>query len=278
MIVQLNNTVKYHRVKAFDCSWLSTYKEEDEVLFCGGHNAVRIESVHIIGTAKKYRAIFKFMGKFNEIFNGAALTTTKNWKEKETKRMRDFWDWRLGKCDLIYDDQYVFGMLDLFAQTKRHVFFSVDVQDPHLQEEDVNDWISEALFYKLEERGLQSDEDETNIFKRDLFKVFPNIRIMKINTSGALGGGECAFSLERFLLEIQDSMIETITIIAARKGSRAADVEMKNGTSWLLEKWTSSSEALIKMYGEHNFSINLKKPERSSSTKPFDSIVINKMY
>eukprot|EP01084_Bolivina_argentea_P062098 113551_1 len=60
IIIQLNNNG--HEVAAavplFDCSWISRYVEESEILFCGGFSPIRIESIRIIETKQNFEELF----------------------------------------------------------------------------------------------------------------------------------------------------------------------------------------------------------------------------
>eukprot|EP01084_Bolivina_argentea_P306953 530498_1 len=57
IIIQLNNNG--HAIAAsltfFDCSWFSSYNEEDERIFCGGWMSIRIESIRIVENSKNYK-------------------------------------------------------------------------------------------------------------------------------------------------------------------------------------------------------------------------------
>eukprot|EP01083_Nonionella_stella_P091421 255602_1 len=49
VVVQLDNNVDGHfYLSGFPCGWLSDFKEEDEVLFMGGHFRIKIESVRML--------------------------------------------------------------------------------------------------------------------------------------------------------------------------------------------------------------------------------------
>ena len=281
LVVQMNNTVRYHGgIRAFDCSWLSTFKCEDEVLFCGGHYTVQIQSVQVMDTGKKYKAVFRSLGKFNAILNGDRLTASYSWTRMDAKIIKNFLNWRLGKSK-IKRSEYTVKTLNLFASSKRHLFFSLPVYGPQ-----VHRIITDVLFYavsQVENYVVKSAEDTTNIIRKELFAVFKNVETITINASGFFIGKRAsitknALSFERLLLELTNQSFNKITITALRENCPEGDVGMKSGTSWILEKWKSSSERLVQIYKEQQLSICLEKPQRDSDGKAFDSIIITKIY
>eukprot|EP01084_Bolivina_argentea_P256248 431340_1 len=50
IVIRINNGSNYYSqfLRYFDCSWLSCYHDEDERLFCGGDNPLRVESVTLV--------------------------------------------------------------------------------------------------------------------------------------------------------------------------------------------------------------------------------------
>eukprot|EP01083_Nonionella_stella_P183192 661290_1 len=76
MVVQLNNNVDAHYyLSGFPCGWLSDFKEEDEVLFMGGHFRMKIESVRILrgkgGHCQNFDVFCGALNKFDAMFNGS---------------------------------------------------------------------------------------------------------------------------------------------------------------------------------------------------------------
>eukprot|EP01084_Bolivina_argentea_P008921 16699_1 len=57
MILKLMKAKGWNSLQAFDCSWISRYKEEDERLFHGGHHPIYIQTVIIRNTNENF---FKF--------------------------------------------------------------------------------------------------------------------------------------------------------------------------------------------------------------------------
>ena len=56
LIMQVNNRSNWY-LQFFDCSWLSTYKEEEERVFISGVQTIKIENITIIETAKQYKTL-----------------------------------------------------------------------------------------------------------------------------------------------------------------------------------------------------------------------------
>eukprot|EP01084_Bolivina_argentea_P064745 118030_1 len=72
MIIQLNNKERPgSREVFFNVSWLSTYPEEAERIFCGGRYAIELQTIIIVETKANYLRFFRSFYKFDKMLCGA---------------------------------------------------------------------------------------------------------------------------------------------------------------------------------------------------------------
>ena len=60
----------------FNCSWISSFREEEERLFISGTNTIKIENITIIENGKKYTKFVKVLGGFDLIISGILSINT----------------------------------------------------------------------------------------------------------------------------------------------------------------------------------------------------------
>ena len=75
IIIQFNNCgyLFGDKLRSFNCSWLSNYSAEDERLFFGGANRIRIENIKNIKTSKEYSIFIRTIYQFNCMVNGISM-------------------------------------------------------------------------------------------------------------------------------------------------------------------------------------------------------------
>eukprot|EP01084_Bolivina_argentea_P168998 292986_1 len=78
MIIKLNNngSSDSHRLRAFYCSWISQYSEEDEYLYVGGYIRIRIQSILIIKTRQNFQLFMHALYVFDSMLNGTSLANS----------------------------------------------------------------------------------------------------------------------------------------------------------------------------------------------------------
>eukprot|EP01084_Bolivina_argentea_P020673 38438_1 len=75
MVIKLNNNghSNAYNLRIFCCSWISTYKEEDEYLFVGGRFQIRVESIMNVPTNTNYEYLCTPLFYFDCMIKGTAL-------------------------------------------------------------------------------------------------------------------------------------------------------------------------------------------------------------
>ena len=83
IIVEFTN--RFKELHGFQCSWISTFSEESEVLFMGGAKQIRIVGVTVMETKKNYQVYFRALGIFNDMINGRKAV----WKSAQESMICD---------------------------------------------------------------------------------------------------------------------------------------------------------------------------------------------
>eukprot|EP01084_Bolivina_argentea_P074883 135820_1 len=76
IVIQLNNNgdeYSSNNLRLFNCSWISSFKEEDEQLFIGGFRRIRVESVMMVKGWNNYNKLLRVLFYFDAMINGVEL-------------------------------------------------------------------------------------------------------------------------------------------------------------------------------------------------------------
>eukprot|EP01084_Bolivina_argentea_P062115 113577_1 len=76
IVIQINNgsNTESGWLRYFNCSWISSYCDEDERLLCGGYRPLRIESITLVATQQNLFVYCKSMFYFDCMVSGIDLT------------------------------------------------------------------------------------------------------------------------------------------------------------------------------------------------------------
>eukprot|EP01084_Bolivina_argentea_P013605 25540_1 len=132
MIIQLNNHMDSERLRSFDCSWISCFKEEDEQLFIGGEWRIRVESVLLVKGWKNYKKLFKVLFYFDAMMSAPksmAIKTRKQYYLKYNGKSNNFSmissliEYELygnGNSNIPDQfDEYILNTFHIFCQNKK---------------------------------------------------------------------------------------------------------------------------------------------------------------
>ena len=287
IVVQLNNNIVCHEyLRGFQCDWISSFKEESEVLFCGGHYRIKVESVTDVVAKKSYKKYFSALEKFNSIFIGGFLSGT---TVRERLYLKRLFNWKLNNVwdDAIDNkiDKYICDTFLSFAVSKVKVIFALGRMDK--LGEPWYDLYNKVLydFDDSDDIDPLSLTDTSNLFKDDLLKLFDNLQTITIYTSEH---GEYRLSFMCLLSLIsKTNKCPKIVIKATRKGSKIDKtynlirnemivVQKKGRDTWLSVLWSSSSSYLIQKYKEKNFKIYQREMKTIFKGRIEESIVIER--
>eukprot|EP01084_Bolivina_argentea_P000509 954_1 len=165
MIMQLNNTGDWYgrNLHFFDCSWISTYSEEEERLFFGGAIRIRVESVTIIETKQNFRDFFRAMFYFDAMINSSAMDENEEPCEKDYTILRDLILNELGYTTNEHLDKYISDTFHLFCQTQETICLNLHYMHMYFME------MSNLIMYSINsnETFEINNEDEKKRIKDD---------------------------------------------------------------------------------------------------------------
>eukprot|EP01084_Bolivina_argentea_P128192 226631_1 len=98
VVIELsNNGYKYaHRLRMFDCSWISKHAHEYEVLFMGGFQRIKIETIRMLFSNQNYHTYIKALFYFHCMLGGTIMDkTTADIDENDCKILKNLINHRL---------------------------------------------------------------------------------------------------------------------------------------------------------------------------------------
>eukprot|EP01084_Bolivina_argentea_P247680 414353_1 len=238
IMIQLNKPLQ--KLAAFPCSWISNYPEEEEYLFCGGYERIRIESIRIMETSHNFQAFFKSLYVFDKMLNSNFLFGHKldiTHRDCSTLNNLIMDALKLHDVNTRYP-KYIQGTFRAFLNNKSQIVINLHHIKNYFQK------ISSLLF------------DQNLLFKKILLDLFTNVESIiiqsyEIDIYRKLY--EYKFDLSQFLelLDSSNMAVGTIIMIKAARND--------NGNSWLSEQL---SFKMRMQYENKNLDIKLKTIEK----------------
>eukprot|EP00483_Globobulimina_turgida_P003995 UN04003 len=76
IIIEFDNPIKsqYENLRGFNCSSFSCFSEEDERLFFGGYQHIKITAIRIIQTRQNFRDIIHSLQILDSVISGSTIT------------------------------------------------------------------------------------------------------------------------------------------------------------------------------------------------------------
>eukprot|EP01083_Nonionella_stella_P249051 861560_1 len=110
-------------------------------------------------------------------------------------------------------------------------------------------------------------EAKTNIFRKELFQIFQNIKNIDIYATDEWGGDPCAFSFASLLSEIENEHWTQIKVKGVHDEpdedtdedtNDDDDDEDTDNKSWVGVLWSSSSKELKEEYQQKGYKLSFK--------------------
>eukprot|EP01084_Bolivina_argentea_P022656 42110_1 len=262
MVIQLNNPPfgEYELGKAFNCSWVSRYKEEDERLFFGGSWRTKIEAIRMLRTKINFGKYFHWLTYFDGMVNGTVMdrdTIRREYKSKARKTMKqlikstvesipvaDAKVLCMKKNNEIKLNKYLYQTFECFCRHKQQIVLPLEKLQNYCDEILRNIIMHPMVCYNSK---YYLSNNKTNLFRELLFKIFPNLSSIVIYSRPRT----YAFSLVALLNLIQLSPILNEVKVQAEQ------YETTNGLdkSWL---WASTTRFIIQEYEKKGYKISLE--------------------
>ena len=154
LILTLNNDSYYGQMNnMINCNWISRYSEENERLWIGYQDMkpLRIESIRIIDTNKKYTAFFHALWIFDMILSGRIVSWKGDVTRKDVLILQQLIDCKLGtKKEIPSIDRYILNCFDLYLLNKTNIILNMDQIYKYIY--NLNECNLSFLFYDLHPR------------------------------------------------------------------------------------------------------------------------------
>ena len=208
MVMVMNNKGDgCDREMFMNAKWLSAFPEEDERLFMGSTQWLKVVSLTVIQSAKTYRVPFGAFSKFDQVLNGQSVEDI---TLKEMDIVTGAMDSVRGKgtASKMNKNLDQFAVDNFYLMTLQKTNIILYLNCIHFLK---NQKMKELVVHStLEVKGGDILNDTTNMVKFDLFALFPNLSTVTIDARFH------PFSVPRFLDELSSvdlpSSLSTIAI------------------------------------------------------------------
>eukprot|EP01084_Bolivina_argentea_P248814 416283_1 len=222
MILQLHKPSSDYLniLTAFDCSWISQYKEEEEKLFCGGQYTINIQSIRIRNTNQNFEDFIGPLLYLDAILNGSVYEAVANihMSLKDREMLIHLMKWKLGEHLQRKCPQYIYDTFDCFCKHKKQI--SLNLKQLRKMNKNITDLVMNNIEKSAKVREIS---DKTNLFRKqmlDLFENVTNLTIVCWNQSGDIYHDRDIFhdpysyslSLSTLLTLIESSGIQHVVI------------------------------------------------------------------
>ena len=277
VVLEFSNETLFNSeyLHGFDCDWFSSFREEDETLFMGGHYKVKIESVRTIKSSNNYKLFFKAMGMFDEMLNGK-YAPKQTWDknkvtEKEKSIICDLYSWKLGREKANYKDipKYIYDTFLIFTKGKKQIILNSDLLDSYLSDKELNSLVMNDMkseYWMKKDSGLFC-----NVFCKQIFAIFDNLQNILLYTTFDAYVNESRvypFSFFGLLSIINGAKFKQITI-------KATCYEYED-ESWLSVLWKRDCIELVKKYNQYGLKIFLAERVENIKYIEEDCVIIVK--
>merc|ERR1712048_188494 len=77
VVITFDNSLQGH-LRGWNCAWISSFKEEDEVLFFGGFHPIKVHNLRLIKTRQNLKKFMKALFEFDKMLNGTLFYNDKS--------------------------------------------------------------------------------------------------------------------------------------------------------------------------------------------------------
>jgi len=248
VITFVNSQYPYTRLRGWNCSWISNFKEEDEILFFGGFYTMKVANLRLVETNENMKTFMKALFAFDKISKGYFAD---NVSQKSEFIIEHLIKQKLKRESNVTFHHFIFDCFHAFTENKKQI--------------DINLWslngnkckMTDFIFHPLEKRKAKDDtrrgdDDFHNLIRADLFDIFPNVETM--NIVSADDNRSNSFSLIAFL-----------NILSGATNAKWSEINIlsidmeKLEDDWIYKEWNLNSQMLIDAYAKNDFEIAFDK-------------------
>eukprot|EP01084_Bolivina_argentea_P220681 373956_1 len=253
IVLQFNNYQwQYSRLRIFNVSWLSRYKEEEERLFFGGFLRVQIESVRIKNTRQNFEEFVHSLYYLDLALSGGQQMNIKATKH-DISVITNLFSTFMNKGVAMQLDKYIYRSFAAYVQRKTQI-----VLDLHDLCEYGHKQITHLLVPSFHKRKLhdgdiefvRSDTDCSNILSTKMLSIFRNVNTVIVKSTGEILENDHkyhSYSLSMILLlsSIETASLDKVVVKAETLG-------IKFRSNWIegLWKWRHHRERITESYAK----------------------------
>lgn len=175
MVITVGNSKEYgYRQPLFNATWISAFVEEDEYFWFGSIERLSVDDITIVASSRVYRKSLAALYVLDAVFTGQEVNVKD--VNAEVLRMIDFSiKYSLNEKEIppkpAYVDNFVLDNLYSFCQKKTKVHLR------SIEFKSLPRSLKDMLFYGFRStiRVPSYEYDRTNIFRVNLFKLFPHL-------------------------------------------------------------------------------------------------------
>eukprot|EP01084_Bolivina_argentea_P264046 447136_1 len=257
MIIQLNNNgdIRSKCLRAFCCSWLSTYAEEGEWLFVGGNQRIKIESVINVRTCENFERFLKALFHLDCMTNGTAfhMTNTPSVSKNDCFILKTLINDQLNKeIDEYTCPKYINSMFTSFIQQQTQIVINLEQIEMYFKQ--LKDLIIETSVDKptqsktskksamarkhwIKKTKIRRSHVFKNIvFKETLFRLFKNAKHVIIYSTDHNGWKEYKFNILSLLL-----LVDKTSRVICKVTIKAAHDDTDDKHSWIYKEFCKFS-------------------------------------
>ena len=251
--LQNNGNINSDRVRGFDCSWISNYTEEDEVLWAGGQYPLRVHSVRNISVdiMENYRPFCTALWCFDCMLQGTVVDLkVVKMKEKHYKIMENLINGNKNEYP-----QYIIDTFNAMIDQTQQIVINLDLiyeKFGKLKDLVFNKDCVEIVDHIYLAKGNMKVPSQS-LFKAGLFDLYKNVEEILIYSTSNNGIRSYGINLQELdkLKASRSNDIRKITIKASRFEWKQRD------PSWLLKAcMDEDGQRRLPLWCTHRLTVN----------------------
>ena len=242
----------------FDCSWISNYFEEAEMLWISAEKPQRIVSIMMVETATNYGKMMDIFYSFDALLSGDRLYQIAR-SRNEVEFLSNLIAMTLKGGNALDGirafDSYLKNEWNLYLETKEqivlHLFpFAYDLKGDAVL---LRDLVMFNVAANAKGDIYWDPKEMENVFRGQWLSIFSSLKTLIINTFG----GRFKFRMEPFM--------ESMRLVPAQATVIILDQHL-NGSQWPSQKWTQNafSEKVIAEFHEMGWNVEYD-PDRKGN-------------
>ncbi len=245
-------------------------------MFFGGFYRIKLDNLRLLDTKQNFQDFIKAIWYFDAMITGGALKGIKIKSKTNVLIINNLIKYQRDTLNTATTtttttattatfDKYIYATFSSFTLHKKMAVLNL-----HKLYDGANKAMRDLIIYKMEQRDYdeeskRNDKDFSNLFRSEIFAIFPNIKTLIIITTNDRGWDSYSLSMSCLLRTISSSYLDQIIIKSVET--------MSGGYNWINKLWQSDSKKMKKEYGAKNYSISMKKEKGTNDNDEYWFVV-----